>query len=179
MGKLFVVMYHYTRDLKHSRYPEIKGLDVSLFREQIEFMKQQFNIVSMEQVIEAVERHADLPDKALLLTFDDGYVDNYTFAFPILEEFGIQGSFFIPGKTFATHQLLNVNKIHYILASADEKKLVEDVKKKMDFYNGGKKINKQMATVFSSGGMSIEDIAVGNDVLNEAIQMGVGTYLEF
>jgi len=81
MGKLFVVMYHYTRDLKHSRYPEIKGLDVSLFREQIEFMKQQFNIVSMEQVIEAVERHADLPDKALLLTFDDGYVDNYTFAF--------------------------------------------------------------------------------------------------
>lgn len=96
MGKLFVVMYHYTRDLKHSRYPEIKGLDVSLFREQIEFMKQQFNIVSMEQVIEAVERHADLPDKALLLTFDDGYVDNYTFAFPILEEFGIQGSFFIP-----------------------------------------------------------------------------------
>lgn len=108
MGKLFVVMYHYTRDLKHSRYPEIKGLDVSLFREQIEFMKQQFNIVSMEQVIEAVERHADLPDKALLLTFDDGYVDNYTFAFPILEEFGIQGSFFIPGKTFATHQLLNV-----------------------------------------------------------------------
>ena len=78
MGKLFVVMYHYTRDLKHSRYPEIKGLDVSLFREQIEFMKQQFNIVSMEQVIEAVERHADLPDKALLLTFDDGYVDNYT-----------------------------------------------------------------------------------------------------
>lgn len=35
MGKLFVVMYHYTRDLKHSRYPEIKGLDVSLFREQL------------------------------------------------------------------------------------------------------------------------------------------------
>ena len=92
MGKLFVVMYHYTRDLKHSRYPEIKGLDVSLFR------KQQFNIVSMEQVIEAVERHADLPDKALLLTFDDGYVDNYTFAFPILEEFGIQGSFLFQEK---------------------------------------------------------------------------------
>ena len=48
-----------------------------------------------------------------------------------------------------------------------------------DIAYGGKKINKQMATVFSSGGMSIEDIAVGNDVLNEAIQMGVGTYLEF
>ncbi|MBE6106382.1 MAG: polysaccharide deacetylase [Anaerovibrio lipolyticus] len=72
----------------------------------------------------------------MLLTFDDGYVDNYTFAFPVLEEFGFQGSFFIPGKTFTTHQLLDVNKIHYILASADIAKLVVDVKEKMDYYRG-------------------------------------------
>ena len=72
----------------------------------------------------------------MLLTFDDGYVDNYTFAMPVLEEFGVQGSFFIPGKTFRTHQLLDVNKVHYILASADIFALVEDVKKQMDFYRG-------------------------------------------
>lgn len=65
-----------------------------------------------------------------------GYIDNYTVAFPILEEFGFQGSFFIPGKTFTTHQLLDVNKIHYILASADIKRLVVDVKEKMDYYRG-------------------------------------------
>lgn len=39
MGKLYIAMYHYTRDLKHSRYPEIKGLDKELFKNQIEFMK--------------------------------------------------------------------------------------------------------------------------------------------
>jgi peptidoglycan/xylan/chitin deacetylase (PgdA/CDA1 family) len=129
-------MYHYTRDLKHSRYPEIKGLDISLFRQQIEFMKNNFNIVTMEQVIDVVGGKSELPDKALLLTFDDGYIDNYTFAFPILEEFGVQGSFFIPGKTFATHQLLDVNKIHYILASANIYELVEDVKNQIDYYRG-------------------------------------------
>lgn len=129
-------MYHYTRDLKHSRYPEIKGLDMPLFRQQIEFMKNNFNIVTMEQVIDVVEGKSELPNKALLLTFDDGYVDNYTYALPVLEEFGVQGSFFIPGKTFATHQLLDVNKIHYILASANIFELVEDVKKEMDFYRG-------------------------------------------
>lgn len=136
MSTLYISMYHYTRDLKHSRYPEIKGLDKPLFRQQIEFMKDNFNVVTMEQVIDAVEGKFNLPDKALLLTFDDGYVDNYTFAFPVLEEFGVQGSFFIPGKTFTTHQLLDVNKIHYILASADIKRLVVDVKEKMDFYRG-------------------------------------------
>lgn len=134
--KLYISMYHYTRDLMHSRYPDIKGLDKSLFRQQIEFMKNHFHIVTMEQVIAAVGGRYELPDRSLLLTFDDGYADNYTFAFPVLEEYGVQGSFFIPGKTFATHQLLDVNKIHYILASADINKLTEDVKKEMDYYRG-------------------------------------------
>lgn len=136
MSELYISMYHYTRDLVHSRYDKIKGLDRTQFREQIEYMKENFNIVSMEQVIDAVERKIELPEKALLLTFDDGYIDNYTVAFPILEEMGVQGSFFIPGKTFVTHQLLDVNKIHFILASAKLDELVADVKKAMDYYRG-------------------------------------------
>jgi peptidoglycan/xylan/chitin deacetylase (PgdA/CDA1 family) len=99
-------------------------------------MKNNFNIVTMEQVMAAVEEGEKLPDKALLLTFDDGYIDNYIFALPILEEYKVQGSFFIPGKTFSTHQLLDVNKIHYMLARADIFELVEDVKTEMDYYRG-------------------------------------------
>ncbi len=136
MNTLYISMYHYVRDLIHSRYPEIKGLDVKLFREQMEFFKENFNVVKMEQVIDVVENGGVLPENALLLTFDDGYIDNYTYTLPILEEFKFQGSFFIPGKTFTTHQLLDVNKIHYILASADIRELVVDVKEKMDYYRG-------------------------------------------
>lgn len=129
-------MYHYTRDLTHSRYPNIKGLDVSLFRKQLEFFKIYFSVIRMEDVIHAIKGDCKLPENALLLTFDDGYIDNYTYALPLLEEYGFQGSFFIPGKIFTTHQLLDVNKIHYILASADITKLVPDVKKRMDYYRG-------------------------------------------
>lgn len=136
MSKLYISMYHYTRDLVHSRYPGIKGLDISMFRNQIEYLNNNFNIVTMEQVMDAVEGKYELPEKALLLTFDDGYIDNYTYALPILEEYGVQGSFFIIGKTYSQHQLLDVNKIHYILASANIYELVEDVKKEMDRYRG-------------------------------------------
>lgn len=136
MNKLYIVMYHYTRDLKNSRYPQIKGMDYQLFREQIQFFKEHYNVVTMEYVIDVVKGKSKLPEKAVLLTFDDGYIDNYTFALPILEEFGVQGSFFIPGKTFSTHQLLDVNKIHYILASADINKIVVDLMEQMDFYRG-------------------------------------------
>ena len=135
-GKLLVVMYHYTRDLGHSRYPGIKGLDFSLFREQIRFFKHFFHIVSMEDVIAAQKGQYELPDKALLLTFDDGYVDNYTYAMPVLEEENVQGAFFIPGKTFTEHKLLDVNKIHYILANANEKALLSDVFERMNYYRG-------------------------------------------
>lgn len=140
MGRLYIAMYHYTRDLVHSRYPEIRGLDINLFKQQIQWFTGggQFNPVRMEEVLEAVEGRQTLPDNALLLTFDDGYIDNFTFALPILQEYGVQGSFFIPGKTFATHQLLDVNKIHYILASASNKmnNLIEDLYKRLDYYRG-------------------------------------------
>lgn len=134
--KLYISMYHYVREINHSRYIGIKGLEISLFRRQLEFFKENFNVVRMEQVIEAISNNASLPEKALLLTFDDGYIDNYTFVLPLLEEYGFQGSFFIPGKTFTTHQLLDVNKIHYILASADIKKLIQDVFERMNYYRG-------------------------------------------
>lgn len=52
---MYIVMYHYVRDLHHSRYPQIRGLDVSLFRQQLEYMKNNFTFVTMEQVIDAVD----------------------------------------------------------------------------------------------------------------------------
>ncbi len=136
VNNLQIVMYHYVRDLKHSRYPEIKGMDISLFREQIKFLCETFKIVTMEQVIAALKGQFRLPDKAILLTFDDGYIDNFTYVMPVLEEANVQGSFFIPGKTFAEHKLLDVNKIHYILASAKPENLLEDLFCKMNYYRG-------------------------------------------
>lgn len=135
-NKLYVVMYHYTRDLLHNRYPNIKGLDVSLFKEQINYLTHHFHIVTMEEVILASKNRYELPENALLLTFDDGYIDNYTYVFPILKENNVQGSFFIPGKTFAEHCLLDVNKIHYILASSSSQQLLKDVFERMNYYRG-------------------------------------------
>ncbi len=126
--KLYISMYHYTRDLIHSRYPEIKGLAYDLFEKQLQFLKKNFTVVTMEDVIQTIDGKNELPDKTLLLTFDDGYIDNFTVALPLLKKYGMQGSFFIPGKTFSENVLLDVNKVHFVLASADNsKELVNDI----------------------------------------------------
>ncbi|TAL81552.1 MAG: polysaccharide deacetylase, partial [Bacteroidetes bacterium] len=124
MAKVTIVMYHYVRDLKHSRYPEIKGLDIELFKEQIQYILKYYKVIRMEELIEAVKNQTKLPNNSLLLTFDDAYEDHFEFVFPILDELGIQGSFFPPAKAIQEHQVLNVNKIHFILASVEDKKRI-------------------------------------------------------
>ena len=68
--------------------------DYELFKQQIAFLKEHFTFVTMEDVMEACNsENGTLPENAVLLTFDDGYIDNFTAVFPILKENKIQGSF--------------------------------------------------------------------------------------
>ena len=128
-------MYHYVRDLKNSRYPDIKGCDISLFKEQIHFLKKHYCFVTVEEVLDAYYHKKQLPDKAVLLTFDDAYKDHFDYAFPVLEHEKIQGAFFPPVKAITEHIVLDVNKIHFILASTPLRKfdsLLDEIKLLLD-----------------------------------------------
>lgn len=128
-SKLTIVMYHYIRDFKNSRFPNLKGLDIEQFREQIDFLQRNFNIITMEEVLRKIknQNYFGLPENAALLTFDDGYVDHYTNVFPILKNRGIQGSFFVSAKPLAENKVLDVNKIHYLLATVDSNVLIDNI----------------------------------------------------
>jgi len=135
MNKLTVVMYHYVRDLQNSRYPEIKGLGVGKFLEQILYLQKHYNFVRAEEVAASIDADEPLPPKAVLLTFDDAYADHYTFAFPILDRLGIQGSFYIPTKTVSENVVLDVNKIHFVLAGQPDKgKTIAAIKQMLERY---------------------------------------------
>jgi peptidoglycan/xylan/chitin deacetylase (PgdA/CDA1 family) len=128
-------MYHYVRDLKHSRYPEIKGLDVSLFKKQLQYILKYYKLIRMEDIFESLKGNYVLPKNSLLLTFDDAYKDHFEFVFPILDELRIQGSFFPPGRAIQEHQVLDVNKIHFILATVENKSLIiKDIYSWLDMY---------------------------------------------
>lgn len=51
MNQLSIVMYHYVRPIKDSAYPGIKGLEFDLFKEQIAFFRDNFHVITMEEVI--------------------------------------------------------------------------------------------------------------------------------
>lgn len=128
-------MYHYVRDLKHSRYPKIKGLEADLFKEQLQYILRHYEVITMQDVFMVLRGRKKPQDNALLLTFDDGYKDHFDIVFPVLDSLGIQGSFFPPAKAIQECTVLDVNKIHFILASLeDEKRLVFDIFSLLDKY---------------------------------------------
>lgn len=133
-NKLLIIMYHYVRDLANSRYPDIKGLDIALFRKQIEFLKYNFSIITSEQLMEAIYGNLSLPNNSVLLTFDDGYIDHYTNVLPILIENNLQGFFSMPAKILAEGKVLDVNKIHFILSSVNIDKLLKLIFERLDYY---------------------------------------------
>lgn len=116
MSDLIIVMYHYVRDLERSRYPGIKGRRVSEFRAQLDHIARTYTVVTAEHVVAAAKGQASLPAKAAWLTFDDGYLDHFVTVFPLLHERGWQGSFFPPARPVVDRELLDVNKVHFILA---------------------------------------------------------------
>jgi peptidoglycan/xylan/chitin deacetylase (PgdA/CDA1 family) len=128
MNNLTIVTYHYVRDIKESNYPKIKGLETSSFINQLDYLMSNFNIIKAEDVIECVKQGKQLPQNACLLTFDDGYKDHHTYVLPELLNRRIHGCFFPPVKSVVEREILDVNRVHFILASTNNySKLVDEV----------------------------------------------------
>ena len=73
-------------------------ISVDTFRAQIEALHEAgFKTVSLQQLYDYVRFGTELPEKPIVLTFDDGYFSNYEYAFPILQEHDMQATIFAIG----------------------------------------------------------------------------------
>lgn len=114
---LTILNYHYVRPLSRTRFPDIKGCDLSRFETQIEYVTRRHQVLDVSTVIMAVESGEVLPNDAALLTFDDGFSDHFDYVLPVLSRWGITGCFFPPVVSVLEHRVLDVHKAHFILAS--------------------------------------------------------------
>jgi len=66
------------------------------FETQLLFLeKEGYQAISLRDLALYLTQGAPLPERPVLLTFDDGYRDNYTYAFPLLKRFGFSATFFL------------------------------------------------------------------------------------
>lgn len=95
-----ILMYHHVGDLPPGADAVRKSLTISQseFEAQIKYLAEQgYTTIHLTTLMEHLQTGTPLPEKPLVLTFDDGYDDNYTNVFPTLKDYGFVGTFFVIG----------------------------------------------------------------------------------
>ncbi|PIE72381.1 MAG: poly-beta-1,6-N-acetyl-D-glucosamine N-deacetylase PgaB [Deltaproteobacteria bacterium] len=96
---LLVLCYHSIFEKVDKTDLSYFGTSPNTFVEHLEYLqKNNYTIVSLQQVLDAREGREPLPPKSVLLTFDDGYLSFYSFVYPILRRFGYPSVLAIVGS---------------------------------------------------------------------------------
>lgn len=90
--KLFILIYH--RVLDGPDFMRPGEVDKSIFTWQMQLLANYFNVLPMADALAKLQ-DGSLPSRAVCITFDDGYADNYLNALPILQQFQLPATFFV------------------------------------------------------------------------------------
>jgi peptidoglycan/xylan/chitin deacetylase (PgdA/CDA1 family) len=95
---LRILAYHRVAQLRDTPAVDSRGISATPegFARQMEHLVRFYRVVSMPEVLEAVEKGTPLPKRAVLITFDDAYVDFAEMAWPILKNFRLPATMFVP-----------------------------------------------------------------------------------
>ncbi|MBI1787506.1 MAG: polysaccharide deacetylase family protein [Acidobacteria bacterium] len=106
---LTVVMFHRVLPREDRRWgQEDLAWTVSedLLRDCLKFFKRHYTPITLERLLQAVLEGTRLPDHALLITFDDGWADNYEYALPLLQQEGLSAVVFVVAGGVGRAELL-------------------------------------------------------------------------
>lgn len=95
---LRILTYHRVAHLADTPTVDVRSVSATPenFLLQMAHVASRYNAVSASQVLDAIERKAALPKRAVLITFDDGYADFTEFAWPILKRLHLPATIFVP-----------------------------------------------------------------------------------
>lgn len=108
IGGVSVMNYHAVNDISHSSLV----VTTSDFRDDMKYLANNgYTSITMDELYNYLVHNESLPDKPVLITFDDGYTDNYTNAFPILKEYHMQATLFMIGDAIGTDRFLSAEQL--------------------------------------------------------------------
>jgi len=90
-----ILMYHSIAEIEHD--PFQLAVTPEHFTDHMAVLKERFHPMSLSQLVKALANDS-VPDRAVAITFDDGYANNYTLAKPILEQFCIPATVFVTSE---------------------------------------------------------------------------------
>lgn len=124
---LIIVNYHRLGDLSDNLFDDgVFSATASAFEAQIKFLRDNFRVLQLNEIIELAANDFNVHEPSVLITFDDGYSDNYDIGLPILTKYGVTATFFIPTSYIDRPRLPWWDRISYIIKSTRRKQIVLD-----------------------------------------------------
>lgn len=99
-----ILMYHsISRDIEQEVHPYYRVVTTpEVFAQQMAFLSDEgYQVIGLEAAAKRLRDRSgaeDLPYKPVVITFDDGFLDFYTNAFPVLSKYGFTASVFLPSS---------------------------------------------------------------------------------
>ncbi len=88
-----IIMYHSVKP--HAEPQNRLAVSVETFERQMDFLKtHRYNVLSLERAADLIQRRK-IPPHSVVITFDDGYKDNFTYAYPVLKKYKFNVTMFI------------------------------------------------------------------------------------
>ena len=75
------------------------------FARELKYLREHLDVISIPQLLEGLREPSLLPPRPAVITFDDGYVDNYTYVLPLLREAGLPACFFVCTGLIGTRKI--------------------------------------------------------------------------
>jgi len=121
-NKAIILMYHNfckSVDEKHANV----CIPIGDFEQHIKYLKRFYNIISLPDLVEAMRQKKPFPPNAVAITFDDGYKNNYSLAYPIIKKYNISVTIFLVSGYIGSGDYLWVNQLAYAINETQKKTL--------------------------------------------------------
>jgi peptidoglycan/xylan/chitin deacetylase (PgdA/CDA1 family) len=134
-----ILAYHRVNDDKDPFFP---AMPIKSFARQMEILSKYFTVCSLNRVLQNI-KSGDIPENAVAVTLDDGYRDNYLYAFPILKRYSIPATIFLATDAIGTQITLWHDRIFAALRQTKVEKLSGFVSGNLSLASAGERIAAQ------------------------------------
>ncbi len=128
--RALIIFYHCVKDETNSYLRPTKVAD---FDHQMRYLSMAYHPISLESMVGHIQEGTPLPPRAIAVTFDDGYRDNYENAYPVLREYNVPATVFLTVDFIGTGELPRWEKGCYTA----EKPLMLSWKQVREMSDGG------------------------------------------